>query len=125
MALKDLAASAASVNEEAIESIIEDYARYDLDDARIVMTPKAGSLSNRQRILAYLTANEGWCYVSANAQRCTTTPKDLELPLGIKGGSLRPCLLQLQKENLVRKETSGYRIVAPNLARIRQEVIGS
>jgi hypothetical protein len=125
MALKDLAASAASVNEAAIESVVEKYVRYDLDDHQIVLTPEAGSLSNRRRILAYLTANEGWGYVDKAAIRCRTSPKDLELPLGMKGGSLRPNLLQLQKENLIRKDASGYRIVAPNLGRIKTEVLGS
>jgi hypothetical protein len=125
MALKDLAASAASVNEAAIESIIESYVRYDLDQGQIVMTPESGSLSNRRKILAYLTANEGWSYVDKSVQRCPTSPKDLELPLGMKGGSLRPNLLQLQKENLIRKDSAGYRIVAPNLAKIKSEVLGS
>jgi len=124
MALKDLAASAASVNEAAIESIIEKYVRYDLDGRGIILTPEASALSNRRKILAYLTANEGWCYVGDGATRCPTRPSDLELPLGMKGGSLRPNLLQLQKENLIRKDASGYRIVAPNLTRIRTEVLG-
>ena len=125
MALKDLAASAASVNEAAIESIILNYVRYDLDDGQIVLTPEGGSLSNRRKILAYLTANEGWAYVDKAANRCSTTPKNLEVPLGMKGGSLRPNLLQLHKENLIRKDSAGYRIVAPNLAKIKSEVLGS
>lgn len=125
MALKDLAASAATVNEATIESIIEKYIRYDLDNVEIVMTPEAASLSNRRKILAYLTANEGWCYVQNPAGRCSTTPKDLEVPLGMKGGSLRPNLLQLQKDNMIRKDGSGYRIVAPNLSKIKSEVLGS
>lgn len=124
MALKDLAASAASVNEAAIESIVEKYVRYDLDGHEIVLTPEGSSLSNRRKILAYLTANEGWFYVDETAIRCPTRPKDLELPLGMKGGSLRPNLLQLQKENLIRTDASGYRIVAPNLAKIKIEVLG-
>jgi hypothetical protein len=125
MALKDLAASAASVNEAAIESIIEKYVRYDLDGRQIILTPEAGSMSNRRKILAYLTANEGWCYVDGAAIRRPTAPQDLEVPLGIKGGSLRPTLAQLQKDNLIRKDASGYRIVAPNLGKIKTEVLGS
>ena len=125
MALKDLAASAASVNDAAIVLIIEKYIRYDLVGREIVLTPEAGYLSNRRKILAYLTANEGWGYVDEAAIRCPTSPRDLELPLGMKGGSLRPNLLQLQKENLIRKDASGYRIVAPNLGKIKTEVLGS
>jgi len=124
MALKDLAASAASVNEAAIESIVEKYVRYDLDARQIVLTSEAGPLSNRRKILAYLTANEGWGYVDQAAVRCPTSPRELELPLGMKGGSLRPNLVQLQKENLIRKDASGYRIVAPNLGKIKSEVLG-
>ncbi|WP_299324073.1 hypothetical protein [Parasphingopyxis sp.] len=122
MALKDLAASASSVNEEVIEQIVQDFVRYDIDEKSIVLTPDAGDLSNRGKILVYLTANEGWPYLDEPEYRVKTAPKDLELPLGIKPGSLRPTLKALQKENLLRKDKSDYRIVPANLSKIKAEV---
>ena len=122
MALKDLAASAASVNEDVIESIIGNFVRYDLDDAKIVLTPQGSRLSNKLKILVYLVANEGWTYLDKDNFRVATAPKDLENPLGIKGGSLRPVLRSLESENLLKKSGSEYRVLAANLSKIADEV---
>lgn len=124
MALKDLAASVASVNEEAIEAIVKDYVRFDVKARTLVLTSEGSKLTARQKILAFLTANEGWCYVDEAIASSPLLPKSLEVPLGIKGGSLRPALSKLQKDNVIRKDGSGYRIVSANLSRIRTEVLG-
>ena len=124
MALKDLAASRSSVNEETIEEIIGDFVRYDVDDDLIVLTPGASSLSIRSKILIFLSANEGWTYVQEGKQITGIPPKKMEDPLGIKGGSLRPKLVELAKDNLIKKDEKGYRVVAANLAKIRQEILG-
>lgn len=121
MALKELAATSASVNEDAIEAIISDHIRYDLDDERIILTPAGSKQSNRRKILSYLVANEGWIYLDKKDYRVKTAPKDLEEPLGIKGGSLRPVLRSLESENLVKKTGSEYRIVPANLFKICDE----
>lgn len=123
MALKDLASSAAAVNENVIEAIVKDYVRYDVKAKSLVLTPDASKLTARQKLLVFLTANEGWCYVDDTAHIDPLLPKSLEHPLGIKGGSLRPALSRLQRDNLVRKDGKGYRVVAANLTRVSSEVL--
>lgn len=123
MALKDLAASRASVNEGVIEEIVKDFARYDMGDQSIVLTSEASRLTIRQKILAYLTANEGWCYVSNEVEALSISPKTLEEPLGANGGTVRGKLSELAKENLIRKVGKGYRIRTANLSKIRKEVL--
>lgn len=124
MGLKDLAASRASVNEEAIEEIVKDFIRFDVDDQSLVLTSEASALTVRQKILAYLTANEGWCYVSSEVSASPVAPKDLEDPLGLGGGTIRGKLSELVRENLIKKDGKGYRIRSANLSKIRKEVIG-
>lgn len=124
MALKDLSASRASVNEEAIEQIVRDFVRYDTDDQSIVLTANASSLTVRQRLLIYLTASEGWGYVSDEIDPPAISPKMLEEPLGVGGGTLRSKLSELAKENLILKDAKGYRIRSANLTKIRKEVLG-
>lgn len=124
MALKDLAASRASVNEDAIEEIVKDFVRYDLADRSIILTSQASGLTIRQKILTYLTANEGWCYVGSDVEAQSVSPKDLEEPLGAAGGSVRGKISELVKENLVKKDGKGYRIRTANLTKIRKEVAG-
>ena len=122
MPLKDLIASAASVNEDVIEKIVGDFVRYDVSGRVLVLTPSASCLSGRNKVLVYLTANEGWCYVDEGVSRSATSPKDLEVPLSLRGGSLRPALAALQKDNLIRKDGRGYRIVSAQLSKISEIV---
>jgi hypothetical protein len=124
MALKDLAASRSSVNEDVIEEIVKDFVRYDVDDQSIVLTPEASKLTVRQKILTYLTANEGWCYVNDGIETPSVSPKALEEPLGAPGGTVRGKLAELAKDNLIKKDGRGYRIRTANLTRIRKEVLG-
>lgn len=95
MALKDLAASRASINESVIEDIVGTFARYDLNDRAIVLMSAISSLTVRQKILVYLTANEGWCYLDPSLQPIPASPKSLEDPLGISGGTIRGRLSEL------------------------------
>lgn len=124
MALRDLAASRASVNEETIEALIGEFIRYDVNDGLIVLTPEASRLSIRSKILVFLTANEGWCYVVEQKKGAGVAPKEMEEPLGLKGSSLRAKLVELVRENLIKKDGKGYRIVAANLQKVRAEVLG-
>lgn len=125
MALKDLAATRASVNEDAIEEIVRDFIRYDTEERAIVLSSEGCSLGIGSKVLAFLTANEGWCYVSDEIAPVAIAPKQMEEALGVKGGSLRPKLAELAKLNLIKKQGGGYRIVPANLPRIRKELLGS
>jgi hypothetical protein len=124
MALRDLAASRASVNEDTIEELVKEYVRYDVDDDLVVLTSEASKLSIRSKILVFLAANEGWAYVVEDKTIAGATPKEMEDPLGLKGGSLRAKLVDLVRDSLIKKDGKGYRIVSANLAKVRKEVLG-
>src|SRR5690242_19526362 len=98
MALKDLVATRRQLNEAAIEAIVKDYVRYDPDKAEIILTPAATRLPNKQKVLIYLVALEGWVYLKPELEAASAKPAELENALGIPGGTLRPLLRDLAGE---------------------------
>jgi hypothetical protein len=124
MALKDLVASRQQLNEAAIEAIVKDYVRYDPEKEEIILTPAATGLPNKQKLLIYLVALEGWVYLKPELEEASAKPSELESALGIPGGTLRPLLRDLAAARLVRSDGGAYRIVAPNLESIRNAIVG-
>ena len=124
MALRDLISSRHELNEAAIEAIVSDFVRYDPAKDEIILTPTAVGLNNRQKILTYLVALEGWVYIKPELEGVAAKPAELERELGIPGGSLRPLLRELASRRLVKSHGGAYRILAANLAAITAELSG-
>lgn len=112
MALKDLVAEAAELTEEAIERIVKDYVRYDVGRKSIVLMPPASSLSNRAKVLVYLTALNGWPFVTDDPVARDARPSELETVLGIPGGSLRPILRELAERHFLSDHDGRYSVRA-------------
>ena len=110
MALKDLVAEAAELTEEAIERIVKDYVRYDIGRRSVVLLPPASALSNRAKVLVYLTALNGWQFVTDEAVASDARPAELESVLGIPGGSLRPVLRDLAERHFLSDHDGRYSV---------------
>jgi hypothetical protein len=127
MALKDLIASKSALTEGAIEALIKDYIRYDVEEKELTLLPAATSLSSKQKVLVYLVALQGWPIVAKGEDAPATTAKPAEIGerVGIHGGTLRPLLKELKDSHLISWKAGAYSVRAASLADIKKEVDGT
>ena len=125
MALKDLVADRNKIEEESIEAIVDKYIRYDLGAHIIIFTPEGMQLSNEARLLVYLVAVEGWRFVMDQPPESSTRPSDLEVSIGIPGGSLRPILKKLKDSHFLVTKEGNYRVSPANLLTVKNVVSDS
>ncbi|SDT89359.1 hypothetical protein [Stappia sp. ES.058] len=125
MALKDLVADHDKITEERIEDIVSLYIRYDPQTKEIVFTPDGTSLSNENKVLVYLVGMLGWRYILDENLDPKTKPADLEVALGIAGGSLRPILKKLKDQHLLTVVGGHYAVRTANLEAIAKIISGA
>jgi hypothetical protein len=124
MPLKDLVAKKSEIAESVIEAIVSKYVRYYTDTLEIGFTSDGAKLSSENKVLVHLVALLGWRYVTENPPVISTKPADLEVALGITGGTLRPLLKNLKDTHLISPSAEGYNIRESNLEAIAAVING-
>jgi hypothetical protein len=107
-----------------IEAIVSKYVRYYTDSLELGFTPESAELNSENKVLVYLVALLGWRYVIESPPVISTKPADLEKPLGIAGGTLRPLLKNLKDAHLIAPSAEGYTVREGNLEAISAAING-
>jgi hypothetical protein len=126
MALKDLVASKSVLTEEAVEALVKDYVRYDVEEKEITFLSAASTLSGKRKVLVYLVALQGWPFLIDREDASTAaTPAQIGERVGIHGGSLRPLLKELKDRHLIAWKGGTYSVRAANLPDLKAEMDGA
>jgi len=125
MALKDLITQRAAMAEEQIEEIVAPYVGFDVNERAIVLLPAFARLTNKQKVLVYLVALQGWPFVTEDGVSTIAAPAELEKVLRIPGGSLRPVLMELKERHLIMGSGKNYSVNAAHLEDIKAEIGGA
>jgi len=126
MALKDLIAQNAQFAEQAVESIVADFVRFDPAEKLVIFTDEVRHLTNREKLLVYLVALQGWRFVTEEKIEPAAKPAEIAERTGILVSSLRPLLSELKGCRMIADtggryfaSVSAYAAIKETLARSR------
>lgn len=108
MALTDLIITNKALSEEIIENILKNRVELIREDNKIFLTRDSVGLSNRLKILLFLTGAKAWELIDKTL--LTFSPSELEADLNIQGNSIRPILKELTDNLFILNQNGKYRI---------------
>lgn len=107
--LEDLLVDPNEVDEELLAAILLPYTRIEKESGKITFTEEWSKLNNKNKILIYLAARKALVTIKMlDKEEEAQAPNEIEAITGIKGGSLRPALMELLQEKLIAKNPNGY-----------------
>lgn len=110
MALADLIITNKALSEEIIENILKGKVELIQEGNKIILTRDAVSLSNRLKILLFLTGAKAWELIDKTL--LTYSPSELEADLSIQGNSIRPILKELADNLFIINDKGKYKITS-------------
>lgn len=108
MALADLIITNKALSEEIIENILKGKLELIQEGHKIFLTRDAVGLSNRLKILLFLTGAKAWELIDKTL--LTYSPSELEADLNIQGNSIRPILKELTDNLFILNDKGKYKI---------------
>ena len=111
--LEDLLVDAGEIDEFLLRDLLKPYVQIEKQGGNLFFTADFDKLNLRQKILVVLLAQKAKFRLGYTSSE-RLPPKDLELLLGAKGGSIRPALKDLRQFGLIAGEKGEYYV--PNAA---------
>src|SRR3989338_5656499 len=93
MALQDLVINNKQISSELVENLLKNRVELIQEGKKVNLTKEGMRLSNKGRILLFLTGGKAWELLDVDAW--SSTPGDMQEFLGIPGNTLRPILKDL------------------------------
>ena len=120
MALKGI--NSKDVLEKMIEETINGLVHLDDDSGRVLFTPSATKLPNRQRVLVYLVALRGLHFLNSGLPSGAAR-NDIEEDTRIGRAEVRRALSSLQTDRLIARQIFGqYFVCEPALPIAKAEI---
>lgn len=118
MALKDLTIKGSVLTEKQVEDIVSNYVRYDVKEKQIILLPASNALPNKQKVLVYLVALQGWPFLTSELVPTDAAPASIGKAINIAGGTLRPILKELKDSHTISPAGKLYRVHSTALLQI-------
>ena len=109
-------------NRALLAKMIVPFAYIVPDTGKIYFRAPADDLNSKQKILVYLLCRLALSTREGSEFPASVSPKEVEIELGIPGGTVRPKLAQLADEKIAIRKGEGYMISSDTLKRAYAEL---
>jgi len=117
--LDDLLVDEKELNENLLVDIIEEYAEIGKESGEVILKPAFEELKSEKKVavvVALQKARHELDYIDTEK----STPSELEEISGLKLGTIKPKVRELEKEGLLKNEDGSYFLPNYNLNKIKE-----